>query len=86
MNTFIVWIAQFFVKPRRYWYREYYLKSRHWKARARKARRLADYRCEECGRSKPLDVHHVNYSRIFWEWNKDLKVLCRTCHKAAHER
>lgn len=56
----------------------------------RQRRRLleeAGYRCSQCGRAGPLELHHV----VEVEHGGDdspgnLVVLCRPCHFAAHGR
>jgi len=40
-------------------------------------------KCEECGDSDNLDVHHKKYEDIKLS---DLKVLCRKCHKDLHKK
>lgn len=69
---------------RRAWYREDYLRSAHWRARRERSLRLAGYRCERCGAPSPLDVHHLSYARIGRERDRDLRVLCRSCHDDEH--
>ena len=61
-----------------------YLKSEHWQ-KTRKAT-LADrnYRCEKCGGSGPLHVHHLTYANLGAEWPEDLQVLCEFCHRWEH--
>lgn len=62
-----------------------YLASPAWKAKAADARAHADNRCERCGLSKKLDVHHLTYERVPNEEPGDLQALCRDCHDLAHE-
>lgn len=72
--------------PRRVWYRDFYLQSRHWKKTATRARKNAGNRCERCYRQGvPLDVHHVTYERLWAEKPTDLQALCRPCHKSKHK-
>jgi 5-methylcytosine-specific restriction endonuclease McrA len=89
MNTLAVWIVYMLFfrgnpKARKCWYRHLYLESNHWKRKARRIRRLAGYKCQKCGKARPLDVHHKTYKRLFWEWDRDLEALCRTCHRKEH--
>ncbi|KKL98004.1 hypothetical protein LCGC14_1828790 [marine sediment metagenome] len=37
--------------------------------------------CAECGRSKFLDVHHINYPTMSED---DIQILCKSCHKLKH--
>jgi hypothetical protein len=67
-------------------YREVYLKSPHWmKVRSIKLASVGN-KCESCGLSGPLDVHHKHYKTIRKEKNRDLLALCRTCHQFEHWR
>jgi 5-methylcytosine-specific restriction endonuclease McrA len=91
-NDWWVWTLQF-VLPRRTWYREHYLQSKHWKKIRRdkilQERGVCAY-CGEChvmygGNLHFVDVHHLTYRRIWHERLSDLKLLCRPCHKKEHE-
>ena len=59
-------------------------------AEIRKAvRERAQYRCEDCGERRALELHHLRYRRdgetIFGrETIDDLVGLCRVCHHARH--
>lgn len=61
-----------------------YLNSFEWDQRRRKALYLANYRCELCGKAKPLQVHHLTYERIFNERASDLQAVCDQCHRRLH--
>jgi len=63
-----------------------HLQSKTWKRKAKAARRRAGWRCERCGESRPLDVHHKTYARFKKELAKDLEALCRPCHEAHHAK
>ena len=62
-----------------------YLKSYKWKYK-RKGKLRFQRRCEFCGTTKNLQIHHKNYNNIFQERNSDLKVLCKRCHKEVHNK
>ena len=47
---------------------------------------LANYVCESCGTSGPLELHHVDYSNLLAENINDVRVICRQCHQAIHDR
>jgi hypothetical protein len=64
-------------------YRQY-LRSPEWDGRRRKALYRAGYRCEKCGKAKPLQVHHLTYERIFNERPGDLQAVCDRCHRRLH--
>ena len=98
MNNWLVWLLSF-ILPRRKWYRNYYLRSRHWRETRKNKIKKHDYWCDCCSRIAKigtiqqwrLDVHHRYYYRngksILWhERPEDLQVLCRTCHNKEHER
>ena len=64
--------------PGFYWSR--YLCLAHWKLiRAKKLIAVGE-RCELCGSTKNLHVHHLSYENIFQEELEDLQVLCCACH------
>lgn len=66
------------------WYRETYLKSEHWKELRSLAFEIYGKKCAVCGTKKKLDVHHLNYRRIWDVTVADLQVLCRKHHKEEH--
>lgn len=59
-----------------------FIKSDRWQE-LRKARlKIANYKCENCHKSKPLQVHHKTYERFGGnERMSDLLALCYKCHK-----
>lgn len=70
----------------KWWYRNYYLKSLHWRiTRWRKKTQMWYSRgavfCERCGSRKRLHVHHVTYERLGWERMSDLQIICHKCHR-----
>jgi 5-methylcytosine-specific restriction endonuclease McrA len=62
-----------------------YLKSKKWAKKRRKALFKAKHKCECCGATEELHVHHLSYKRLGKEPLSDLKVLCRNCHCNVHE-
>ena len=62
-----------------------YLKTNWWKRRRLKAIRQARRKCNRCGRRDKLQVHHLNYKRLWMERRSDLEVLCCGCHRHEHE-
>lgn len=67
----------------REWYRSVYLASEHW-ADLRRRKLARNPTCELCGKSGQMDIHHVNYRRIFDVQLHDLLTLCRKCHDEEH--
>lgn len=68
--------------------REYaeYMKSEVWADKRKAALERAGYRCSQCGATSPLHVHHKNYFRFGGdEFERDLAVLCESCHRNAHD-
>ena len=70
---------------RRLFYRWVYLRTPHWQRVRRKALKRAKYRCEKCGKNRPLDVHHLKYN-LWHEKQSELFVTCRPCHNKLHRR
>jgi hypothetical protein len=61
-----------------------YLNSTHWqkiKTTVYKKRR----KCQICGKSFNLNIHHITYERLGKELLSDLVVLCQSCHYKAHK-
>lgn len=66
-------------------YRDY-MHSDAWRRKARKVRKRAGYRCQNCGKKAPLEVHHKTYERLGHERMRDLIGLCPQCHRKQHGR
>lgn len=60
-----------------------YLQSSLWRKKRNEALRRAGHKCEQCGATRSLEVHHLNYDRLGRERPSDLKVLCVKCHPGA---
>ncbi len=65
-------------------YKEY-LKSEHWLGMRDRILWERDYECQACGSGKNLNVHHLTYAHLGSEYDDELVVLCKPCHKAHHE-
>ena len=61
-----------------------YLNSPEWKTKRREALAHAHGRCEDCGSTRNLHVHHLTYKRHGHEEGRDLRVLCASCHRRRH--
>lgn len=60
---------------------EYY-KSPSWAAKRSERLKIDGFKCAKCGFTRALEVHHINYERIFHEdVSRDLITLCKKCHK-----
>lgn len=66
------------------WYKEGYLLSSKWQEKRRSILMRAGYKCELCGSTDRLDVHHLTYERVRYERPDDLQALCRSCHDRQH--
>jgi hypothetical protein len=66
-------------------YKEY-LATAEWHEKRRAAYKRADYRCQLCGASETeLHAHHRSYENRAKEGEeRDLIVLCASCHKRVH--
>lgn len=45
---------------------------------------IHDGKCERCGDTKNLQVHHLTYENLFNEEPEDLLLLCSRCHMVEH--
>lgn len=63
-----------------------YLRSADWRTHRNRALGLANYRCQRCGSTRELEVHHRTYERLGREWDQDLEVVCTACHNEHHIR
>ena len=64
------------------------IQGRRWDRVRRRELERAGYRCESCGRPGRLEVHHktpLDKGGDAWAAG-NLQVLCRACHRLAHER
>lgn len=62
-----------------------YINGPAWKAKREEKLRQVGRRCECCGSTNKLEVHHLTYERLFNEDLNDLMVLCFYHHMAAEE-
>ena len=64
-----------------------HMRSPAWRRTRAAKLELSGYRCEHCGATGRLDVHHKTYERFTRERPSDLEALCPGCHaKADRER
>ena len=61
-----------------------YLVSKEWYAFRCKVMGDRGYKCEKCGTSNQLTVHHKHYKSLGHEQLKDVELLCWNCHQAQH--
>lgn len=65
-------------------YRDY-LTTDHWRRTRQRALKERGQRCEACGSTRALHVHHRSYQRVGEEGIEDLRILCHACHQLAHD-
>lgn len=65
-------------------YKEY-LETDHWKEIRERMLKLYDYKCQICGSTYNLNVHHNTYENRGCEKDEDLVVLCNKCHNNIHK-
>ena len=61
-----------------------YLHTQHWSIARTRAVKAAGHKCQQCGAAGKLNVHHLSYARLWFEYPADLRVLCETCHAITH--
>lgn len=61
-----------------------YLTTKHWRTRRLVALDRAEHRCQFCGGTDRLEVHHNSYDNKWNERDADLLVLCHACHARHH--
>lgn len=61
-----------------------YLSSNHWKKLRRRALERSQYRCDKCGSSHALEVHHLRYRNLYDVTLDDLETVCSYHHEKAH--
>lgn len=64
-----------------------FLKSEYWKCVRTCIIKRDSHRCQLCGNTKNLVVHHLTYEHHFDEFNhkEDLVTLCSGCHENVHK-
>lgn len=63
-----------------------YLLSQHWQQTRMERLCMDGFRCQSCGATSNLNVHHLTYRNLGHEDVKnDLITLCYDCHKRIHE-
>ena len=61
-----------------------YLKTPYWQRRRKEILRRDEYMCVGCSSKKNLQVHHMTYSNLGRESDRDLVTLCKECHENQH--
>lgn len=62
-----------------------YLRSDEWRRRSSQRIKIDGGKCQMCGNTENIHVHHLTYHNIFLEnVYTDLVTLCGSCHEAVH--
>ena len=75
------------VNKREYTPYEEQLKDKRWEAFSKFVFVVRGKKCEMCGGTHILQVHHPKYKtgRLAWEYTcNDVQVLCKECHEKVH--
>lgn len=64
---------------------ELYIRSLDWESRRNSVLRRDGYRCQECGSTIALHVHHLTYRNLGDEPHWELLTLCGDCHHRRHK-
>lgn len=86
-RSFTVQELQSYKKRKRQKYYENLLKDKRWKEFRLKVLSERGSKCECCGGTDILQIHHTFYIRgkMPWEYDiKDMRVLCKKCHQRTH--
>lgn len=65
-------------------YIDYINNSLEWKIKKQEFFSNKPYKCESCGTTKDIQVHHGTYDRLYKEEMTDLFALCNKCHTNYH--
>ena len=63
-----------------------HLKTEYWTNLKQKRLIFAQYKCEACGCSEFLYLHHVSYLNLLAEHFNDVVVVCYSCHQEIHDK
>jgi hypothetical protein len=61
-----------------------YLQSKEWKELKLFRLKIAQHKCECCGSTYYLQLHHITYIRLTKEKIGDVAILCKICHQKIH--
>lgn len=63
-----------------------YIQSKYWQKVRLELFKVRGKKCEVCGETKLIHVHHLTYENLFNEKPEDLQILCKKHHEEAHGR
>jgi 5-methylcytosine-specific restriction endonuclease McrA len=62
-----------------------YIASKDWRRKVAGVLKRRGSKCEECGSTHGIQIHHKHYRTLGKESDNDLRVLCGGCHANHHE-
>lgn len=63
-----------------------YIRSPAWNAKRKQRLEIDNHKCQMCGTSEELQIHHITYDRLGNEdIHKDIVTLCKSCHRDIHK-
>lgn len=62
-----------------------YMQSEKWRALKLSRLRIAQHKCESCGSTHNLHLHHITYERLTQERIEDVVIVCEECHQRQHD-
>ena len=65
---------------------ENHIRSAQWRNMRADMIRLRGNKCDHCGSSHKLALHHKTYERLGHELTSDLELLCPGCHEKADRK
>lgn len=63
-----------------------YLNSVQWLLLKGSIRTRDNHKCQHCGSTKQLEVHHTTYINLGAELPEQLVTVCRCCHQSIHDK
>lgn len=63
-----------------------YLKTEHWINFRNKMYDKFEHKCQLCGRTNELRLHHNTYQNRGCEKETDVTLLCKHCHSMTHDK
>ena len=61
-----------------------YMQSEKWKQLKLERLKIAQNKCESCGSTHNLHLHHITYERLTQESVEDVAAICEQCHTYIH--
>jgi len=76
----------FFLGPRSkpIGYRKY-ISSHEWRKKRERAFEILGKKCNRCGSTVNLEVHHRDYDNLYNETITDVEIVCGRCHERADD-